>query len=398
MLVLRGSLYTRQYTSTLKSSPVFLIEPVPVTTLWSFLHNIPDSRRAQGKRHDLPTVLILAILAICCGATSYQAIAEWSINYQDQLKELVPFIAFHTPDKTTYHRVFAHLDYVAFESAFSEWNQTITYLQTGEGISIDGKTTQRDALHLVAAFAHIAKTVLFEASTDTKGKELVVAPKVLENIKVSGRVITADALHAQRGFCQDIATRGGGYVIVVKSNQEKLEQDIRLFFDKPPFKANIDKYESLDKSRGRVEKRTVWMSSEESLIKYLNWPGLTHVFKVKREITRGKETTTEEVVGVAHLLEGFDSAKDLNNYLRGHWSIENNLHRVRDVSFNEDKSTIRVGNAPKVMAALKNLVINIFQRGNVKSYPQAFRRFQAKPEELFAFLGLNQTNFQIIYA
>ena len=89
------------------SSPIFLIEPAPVTSLWYFLHTIPDHRRAQGRRHPLPTVLILAILAIASGASSYQAISEWAVNYQEHLKKNVSFIANHTPDKATYHRVFA---------------------------------------------------------------------------------------------------------------------------------------------------------------------------------------------------------------------------------------------------------------------------------------------------
>lgn len=393
------SLCQSQYTKTLKYCPIFLIEPAPVTSLWYFLHSIPDRRRAQGKRHDLPTVLILAILAICSGATSYQAISEWTDNYQGQLKQNVSFLAWHTPDQSTFQRIFAKLDIEAFEQSLSVWFQTITHLKVGEGIALDGKTTAGDSLHLVAAFAHQAKTVLFQQSTDTKGKELVVAPQVLERVYVKDRVITADALHAQRDFCRTITQRGGGYVIVVKGNQEKLQEDIRLFFEKLPFKASLENFKTLEKAKGRVERRTVWVSKDPSLIDYLSWPGLTHVFKCSREIYHKDGPITQEIVyGVSSLLKDYSSAQNVSQYLRGHWSIENNLHRVRDVSFLEDKSTIRSRNGPKVMAALRNLVINVFQRGNIKSYPQAFRRFSAHPEELFAFLGLNQENLRVIYA
>lgn len=388
-----------EYTSTLKSSPLFLVEPAPVTSLWYFLHTIPDYRRSQGKRHDLATLLLLAILAICSGSVSYQAISEWPINYQVHLAEVVPFLAGHFPDKSTFHRVFANLDFEAFEQALGTWSQTITHLKKGEGIAIDGKTTAKDKLHLVAAFAHLAKTVLFQQGTDTRGKELVAAPLVLEKVYVKDRVITADALHAQRDFCDMITSKGGGYVIVVKGNQEKLQEDIRLFFEHLPFKAQVESHQTLEKSKGRVERRTVWISQEQSLIDYLAWPGLTHVFKCSREVSyKDGQETREIVYGIASLLKDYSLAKDVSKYLRGHWSIENNLHRVRDTSFHEDQSTIRTRGAPQVMAALKNLVINIFQRGQVKSYPQAFRRFSAHPEELFAFLGLNQSTYRIIYA
>lgn len=397
MLISR-SLYQGQYTSPLKCSSIFLIEPAPVTSLWYFLHTIPDHRRAQGRRHPLPTILILAILAICSGAASYQAISEWAKNYQEHLRKNLSFIAFHTPDKATFHRVFANLNIKAFEVSLGEWLQTITVTEKGEGIAIDGKTTAKDKFHLVAAFAHQAKSVLFQMGTDLKGKELVIAPQVLENVLVKDRVITADALHTQRDFCETITKRGGGYVFVVKSNQPKLEEDLNLFFENPPFKASIDKYQTLEKNKGRVETRIIWMSKDQSLIRYLSWPGLKSVFKVQRDRSDKGQKSSETVYGIAALPKTHSSIQDLARYLRGHWSIENNLHRVRDVSFAEDKSTIRTKHAPEVMAALKNLVISIFQRGNVKSYPAAFRRFSAHPEELFNFLGLNQVSQRVIYA
>lgn len=391
-MLLSRSLYN-EYTSSLKECPVFLIEPAPVTSLWYFLHTILDCRRAQGKRHPLPTILILSILSICCGADSFQAIAEWSVNYQDQLKQKVSFLAFHTPDKSTFHRVFAHLDTDSFEIALGDFLQSITHLEKGEGIALDGKTTAKDTLHLVAAFAHKAQSVLFQAATDTKGKELVLAPQVLERVSVRDRIITADALHTQRGFCETIVHSGGGFVLVVKGNQERLEQDIRLFFTNPPFKAEIKTHQTFEKSKGRIENRIIWMSQDSDLTNYLNWPGLTHVFKVQRDRSDKQGKTTETIYGIASLPKLYSSIEKLSQYLRGHWSIENNLHRVRDVSFHEDQSTIRTGKAPQVMAMLRNLVISVFQKGTIKSYPQAFRRFSAHPEELFTFLGLNQVAY-----
>lgn len=264
--------------SRVLSSPIFLIEPAPVISLWYFLHTIPDHRRAQGRRHPLPTVLILAILAIASGAASYQAISEWALNYQEHLKKNVSFIAFHTPDKATFHRVFASLTIEAFEEVLGGWLQTIITTEKGEGIAIDGKTTAKDRFHLVAAFAHKARSVLFQKGTDTKGKELVIGPQVLEKVYVKDRIITADALHTQKDFCGTITKRGGGYVFVVKGNQPKLESDIALFFENPPFKAKWESFETVEKNKGRIERRTIWMSQD--LTDYLDWPGLTHVSSI----------------------------------------------------------------------------------------------------------------------
>jgi hypothetical protein len=143
--------------------------------------------------------------------------------------------------------------------------------------------------------------------------------------------------------------------------------------------------------KGRMEKRVMKMSDDTQLLSYLDWPGLTHVWECAREVKRSGKTTREVAFGLASFpkeLEQRATAEKLNQYLRGHWGIENGLHRTRDVSFNEDKATIRKGKAPQIMAALKNLVISILHRGTVRSIKIAFRRFAAHPEELFHFLGL----------
>jgi len=238
--------------------------------LWYTLHSVPDYRRGQGRRHDLATILTLAILAISCGSTSYLAMQEWCENYQDRISQQVPFLAGHMPNSATFHRVFAHLDVTVFEEIIGAWLQTIIPLKKGEGIAIDGKEIHGTGLCLVSAFAHIAKAVL---GTDTKGKELVVGPDVLRHITIKGHVITGDALFAQRSLCKQIAKEHGGYVFRVKGNQETLEKDIRLFFKDPPFKAAIETHTTKDLWKGVKEIREVRVSSE--LTNYLSWPGAT---------------------------------------------------------------------------------------------------------------------------
>lgn len=376
----------------LSYSSVFSVKPEPVTTLWYMLHEIPDHRRGQGKRHDLPTILILAILSLCSGHLSYLAMQEWCENYQDRLDELVPFLARHMPNAATFHRVFANLDVLALEEVFGRWIQTVVPVQKGEGVALDGKTLHGTGIHIVAAFAHIAKAVLFEEATDIKGKELVVGPRVLKHITIRDHVVTADALFAQTGLCNQIVLDHGGYVIRVKGNQPTLEEHIRLFFKDPPFKAVIKTNTTMDHWKGRRERREVRVSSDTQLLSYLKWPGLTHVWLMKKTVTEKGKTTIEESVGIAGLpgdiLRERDDALAIAEYIRGHWSIENRLHRQRDVQFSEDKGTIRKAHAPQVMAALRNLVTGIFHRGTVRNFKSAMRRFGARPEELFDFLGL----------
>lgn len=382
----------------LSFSKIFSVKPEPITTLWYFLHSVPDSRRAQGRRHELSTVLLLAILTLCSGYNSYQAMEEWAKNYQHLLKKELPFLSGHMPDAATFYRVFSRLDIVIFEEVLGNWLQTIIPTEKGEGIAIDGKTISGTGVHLVAAFTHKIQSVLFEMGTDTKGKELVLAPQVLDNIQVKDHVVTGDAMFAQKKICTQITKKGGGYAFTVKGNQEKLEEDIRLFFKDLPFKTILETHVDVTRWKGRVEKRTVRMSDNPQLLSYLKWPGLTHIWECTREIKRKGIMTTEKAVGIASLPEEYATPQKLNEYIRGHWSIENSLHRQRDVIFHEDKATIRKGHAPQVMAALKNLVLSIFHRATVRNFNTAFRRFAAKPEELFSFLGLTDIQKNYIYA
>lgn len=268
----------------LSYSTVFSVKPEPVTTLWYTLHSVPDHRRGQGKRHDLPTLLTLAILAMCSGSTSYLAMQEWCTNYQKIIKKQVPFLSGHMPNSATFHRVFARLDVIAFEEVIGNWLQAITPLAAGEGIAIDGKELHGTGLCLVSAFAHIAKAVLFEEGTDTKGKELVVGPNVLKHITITNHVITGDALFTQRKLCEQIAKEHGGYVFRVKGNQETLERDIRLFFKEPPFGTAIYTHTTKDLWKGGKETREVRVSGE--ITDYLSWPGLTHVWHMKKQSQR----------------------------------------------------------------------------------------------------------------
>lgn len=373
---------------SLSYSKVFSVKPAEVQSLYTVLCKIPDPRRPQGRRHPLGILLTLAVLSLCCGQVSYQAIEEWVENYQQNLSEETPFLADHLIDASTFQRVFARLNKEDVEQILGNWLQKVIPLASSEPIALDGKTVSGVDCHLLSAFAHFAKGVLFEIGTDTKGKEIPLALELLDQIPVSGHIITADALHTQKSFCQKVTDLKGGYCLTAKGNQQYLEKDINLFFSQPPFKSIITTQTKTTKAKGQLTTHLVEVSDEMN--DYLAWPGVTHVWRLKRQVTHLKtnQTRAETVVGIARLLDPVNPTGQIIDLVRGHWSIENNLHRQRDVIFLEDRSTIRKRNAPQVMAALKNLVISIYHRASVRYFPTAFRRFLADPGELFSLLGL----------
>jgi predicted transposase YbfD/YdcC len=200
-------------------------------------------------------------------------------------------------------------------------------------------------------------------------------------------------LYCQRAFCSQIVAAGGDYVVIVKGNQPRLQQDVVLLFEEPPQETTFAFVEQRDRHGDRHEVRRVWMSGE--LNGYLDWPGAHQVGKIERVVHhKGKirsqvryfVTSLQEpdpylgVVGAgpAHLLK----------LIRGHWAIENRLHYVRDVSFGEDASQVRSGTAPQVLAALRNAVIGLLRDAGWINIAAGLRYNAWRPGAALQLLGL----------
>lgn len=166
-----------------------------------------------------------------------------------------------------------------------------------------------------------------------------------------------------------------------------------MFFADPPFGKTLTQAKTINRWKGQKEIRVTAVSSDPELLMYIAWPGLTHIWQQTKTVIRQGKSTTEVSVGIACIPDEIRQdtiAGQIANYIRGHWGIENRLHRQRDMVFREDRTTIRKGSAPQIMAATKNIVLSIFHRATVRNFKTAQRRFAAHPEELFAFLGLTK--------
>ena len=139
-----------------------------------------------------------------------------------------------------------------------------------------------------------------------------------------------------------------------------------------------------DKGHGRLEMRSIETLTQ--MPPWLSWPGVQQICRITRQRTLKGETSVEIVLAVTSLTRLRADAKKLLALTRQHWSIENRLHYVRDVSMGEDACRVRSGHAPQNLSALRNLAIGLIRRRTRhKSIPDAFRRFIADP---FAALAL----------
>lgn len=201
-------------------------------SLLEVLAQVPDPRSRKGRRHPLPAVLSLAVLAMLTGCKSYEAIAQFGRDKGPALAHALGFLRGKTPCKSTFSVLFRALDIGAFEAALSNW--VASRLPQGEALHVclDGKTARGSkdgdapGQHLVAAYCPAAQAVLAQVKVDAKTNEHKAALELLGVLPVGGRVITGDAIFCQRDICARIIEGGGDYVFVVKDNQPSLAVDI----------------------------------------------------------------------------------------------------------------------------------------------------------------------------
>lgn len=364
---------------------------VKVPPLIEILSEIPDTRQRQGLRHPLGGMLTLACVATLCGYESPSAIAEWGHNYGEAYARVFGFETHGYPSRATWYRVFGEVDIEQVEVRLTQWcEQVLRGLGMSEekltGLSIDGKTLRgskrqgANNSHLLSAYVHEIGIVLAQIAVDDKTNELGAIENFLLSLALHGRVVTADALFTQQKVAETIIESEGDYVLPVKKNQKLTHDAIALWFDTPaPYDLPNDLSEMTEKGHGRV---TRWqLESSTALNSYLAWPALKQVFKVTCTVTcpRTGELQTSVRYGITSLAPARADAARLLSFSRNHWGIENSLHWVRDVTFQEDRSILRARHTHHLMAVFRNLAISLLHINGYLHIASTLRLFAAQP-------------------
>jgi len=213
-----------------------------------------------------------------------------------------------------------------------------------------------------------------------------VARALVPTLDVRGRVVTGDAQFCQRDLSRTIVEGGGAYLWVVKDNQPELRDAIMTLFALPPPSEAIRQVVSRTRHGDRQEVRTLTCSA--ALVGYGDWPYLGQVCRVERQVTHKGQTRQEVAYAVSSLTPAQAGPRRLLRLWRGHWEIENRLHWVRDVTFDEDRSQVRTGAGPQVLAALRNTAIAVVRRAGYANVAHGLRHFGAHPGQAFTALGL----------
>ena len=370
----------------------------------------PDGRSGQGTDHPAAAVLALAAAAVVAGMKGYTAITGWvadvSAAVLADLYLRAGAIPAGAPSKTTIWRVLTGADPEMFDAAVGAWLMNAAGFAApvaggaddrapGRGalmqVRLDGKAIRgaKDAdgnqIRLLAALVGpdaAASVVAAQAEVGKKTNEVPVATRVLDQIDLEGKIVTADALHTVKATADHIHEHGGEFVLPVKENRRALFDALdALPWDQVPVA-----HAATDKGHGRITTRTIQVLPAPG---DLPFPHVSQVFLIERYVTglRGEPVSAVAALGVASPEAGRASPADLARYVRQQWSIES-LHWIRDSLYQEDKSQIRTRNGPRIMAALRNLAIGALRLAGRPDITEATRwagRFMDRP---FTILGL----------
>lgn len=325
--------------------------------------DLPDPR-AANTLHDLTEILFIALSAVLCGAEGCTDMADFGLAKEKVLRQVLRLES-GIPSHDTFSRVFRVLDPQAFETAFRRFMAGFARANSVKGVvAIDGKAVRgafergRKAtpLHLVNVWASEARLALAQ-STAPGRNEVAGALQVLDLLSLEGCIVTADALHCHRAMAEAILDRGADYVLALKENQSALWADACHRIDTARHREEAGQEQPV--SHGRYERRQAVVVGAADLAHAHGFPDIRAAARVTSHRRVGGKDTE---VAVRHfLLSRSLSAKRLLTVVREHWGIENQLHWVLDVVFNEDRARNRKDHGPENLSILRKLALNLLR-------------------------------------
>ena len=362
-------------------SPSEFGHPSRLKVLLDHLSVVEDDRAPHRVAYPLQEILLLSVCGTIADCDDYDDIAEWGAAHLDFLQRFLPY-HFGVPTGRWLTQMMNRVNPALFSACFTDWVRAC-WPDHPSLVAIDGKTLRRShdrrqdqsALHLVSAFACATGLVLGQEGVPDKANELTAIPLLLERLAenggLKGAVVTIDAIACNGKIAQDILNANAHYLLAVKANQPTLRKDIETCFAEAPATA-VDHVRTFDKGHGRIEQRDIfvlrevdWLNGARRFPGELRLPGVAAIVKVqsRTQLRDRCRFDTRYFVTSANL-----TAEQAADWIRAHWYIENKLHWVLDVTFDEDRSRLRRGHGAQNMAVVRHFALN-----NVRQAPEPQR-------------------------
>jgi predicted transposase YbfD/YdcC len=340
---------------------------------------LEEHRVERTRRHSLMKIVFIAVCAMLSGANDFVGIEKFGKNKKAWLAKFID-LSGGIPSHDTFGRVIQAFKPDQFIQCFLSWVDAFVDTEAERHLSIDGKTARasldrasgQKPQHIVNAWAREAGLVLGQVAVDEKSNEITAIPKLLAMLELSGAIVTIDAMGCQKEVATKIREGGGDYVLAVKGNQEHLEQDIVDHFqqldeatEQGKSKRRVDAHETEDGKHGRDEhRRCEAVPVPKDLRGRETWKDLRSICRVTRVYT----DKGEEKSDVRYFISSLPAdARRLSTAVRGHWSVENNLHWVLDMVFAEDRSRARTDHAQENLGLLRRWVLSVLKQDEAMS-------------------------------
>ncbi len=381
------------------------------STLVQALEKVLDPRDRRGVSYEWRFLLVVIAMAMLAGCSTPVAMGRWVNEHRVMLLAEFKPKRLRVPSLSTLRRALQRLDIAALEAAVGAYQRSLLPETGGAGVittkageqlqavAVDGKAVRGASAHgaavfLVSMVCHASGLVLDQLRTEAKKQERRTAQALLDRQPLKGYVITLDALHTCPQQADQIWMSGAHYLMVVKGNRRTMHQDlIDTFAVLPPttsWEAEFWQYECevvYYKGHGRYE--IVILESTPQLNGETLLPASNLVLQRTRIVVTprtGKQTVTVEYL-VTSLSREQVSLAQIEQLRRGHWTIENKTHYVRDVTFGEDRCQVRKGAAPQALAALRNAIVALVRLEGWSSIPAALSYFNANPHKILQAIG-----------
>jgi predicted transposase YbfD/YdcC len=356
----------------------------PTLSLVAHFKDLADPRIDRTKDHALIDVLVIAVCTLLCGGEGFNDMEDFGQAKEEWFRTFLT-LTNGIPSHDTFNRVFAALDPKGFLECFLRWTQSLRQAIEKEIVAVDGKALRRamnkkeNFKYVVSAWAESNSLVLGQLKVTDKSNEITAVPELLRVLELSGCIVTLDAMGCQKKIAKEIIEADADYVLALKGNQETVHEEVKSFLDAtiveaqaprpagapvPKAAARLAQVKTVEKDHGRIETRHYYQSDQLGWFADLDkWEGLKSVGVVEstRDIEGVKSVERRYYLSSLPLdVELFARA------VRSHWGVENKLHWVMDVCFNEDQSRARTGYAAENLATLRRLALNLLKKETTK--------------------------------
>ena len=340
---------------------------------------IEDPRCEVNVIHPLVDILKLVMVAVLCGMDELDKIIDYGENKKEFLRE--EFNIQLIPSKATLTRVMAlvspkwlSLSIVCILNTLIK-NKPEQIMLDGKVIkSTDAIKTIKTMMNIVTAYTDTGIS-LGQITVDSKSNEIPAVRDLVEMLNIEGMVVTADAMHCQKETAEIIMKNKGDYILQLKANQGNFYKDVYAMFDdkymdEVDTDCEYETYSTIEKSHGRIEKRTCYVLNElEFFTDYIaEWKGLKKIFAIKREVEKNGEKTTEIS---CYLSSKNATAEKLMSYTRKHWKIES-MHHILDVTYDEDNCRLLTQRAQENLNIFRKMGVSI-HKNNMKNKKQTIK-------------------------